>query len=429
MMVNPQSLPGPETIARRQFPNGIVALARENHTSPAVVVQGYVAVGSVDETSEQSGLSAFTADLLLRGTANRTFEQINEAIEGVGASVNVSGGLHMTQFNAKCLAEDFPLILDVLADALLHPTFPADQTEKVRGELLTQLRERDNDTRQVANLTFRSLVYPPSHPYSRSVHGYRETVERFSRDQLARFYQTHYGPQGMLISVVGAIDREAALDTINDAFGEWSHGNERVRPPLPSVAPIPGVRRKYKSLEGKTQADIVLGYLGLARNDPDYLAASLANMVLGGFGLMGRLGGTVRDEQGLAYYVYSRLEAGLGSGPWAAVAGVNPRNIEQAIQGILSEIGHLRDEPVSQEELADAKAYMTGSLPLRLETNEGVAQAILDMELYQLGLDYLQRYPTLVKAISAEEVQDVAAHYLHTDCYALAIAGPSIDEA
>lgn len=421
------SLPGPDNVASLNLPNGIEVLARENHTSPAVVVQGFIVAGSVNEPAGRAGLASFTAELLLRGTAHRSFDQINEAVEGVGADIRVSGGLHTTGFRLKCLAEDFRSILDVLADALLHPTFPVEQAQKVQGEILTQLRERDNDTRQVASLAFRGLAYPAAHPYSRSTRGERETVERLTRDHLEDFYRTHYEPQGMVIAVVGAIEQDEAHEAVADVFGQWTRSERGARTTLPSVSPITQVRRDFRELAGKTQADIIVGHPGLARNSPHYMAAALANMVLGGFGLMGRLGTTVRDEQGLAYYAYSRLEAGLGPGPWTAVAGVNPRNLDRAIESILAEIRRLGETEVSPKELEDAKAYMTGSLPLRLETNEGVAQALLDIELHQLGLDYLQRYASLVNAVSAQDVQSVAAQYLHADSYALAIAGPAND--
>ena len=140
---------------------------------------------------------------------------------------------------------------------------------------------------------------------------------------------------------------------------------------------------------------------------------------------MGRLGENVRDEQGLAYYAFSRMEAGLGPGPWMAVAGVNPQNVEQAVESILVELRRLRDTPVESDELDDVKAYLTGSLPILLETNEGVARSLLDMELYDLGLDYLQRYPGLIEAITAQEVQEAARTYLNPEAYALAIAGPA----
>jgi zinc protease len=154
------------------------------------------------------------------------------------------------------------------------------------------------------------------------------------------------------------------------------------------------------------------------------MRARLANTVLGVFGMMGRLGDRVREEQGLAYYVYSKLDAGLGAGPWTAIAGVNPANVERAIEGILHEVRRLRDEPLPADELADSQSFLTGSMPLRLETNEGLASTLLDMERYGLGLDYLQRYPAMVQAVTTQDVQDIARQYLDPDVYVLAIAGP-----
>jgi zinc protease len=168
----------------------------------------------------------------------------------------------------------------------------------------------------------------------------------------------------------------------------------------------------------------MLGWPGLARNDPDFLKARLTNTVLGVFGMMGRLGTSVRVEQGLAYYVYSRLEAGLGAGPWLAHAGVNPANVEQAIDGILHEVRRLRDEPVPADELSDSQSYLTGIMPLQLETNEGVASVILDMERYQLGLDYLEHYADLVYEVTVSDLQEMAQTYLDPEHYVLAIAGP-----
>ncbi len=422
-MMSKLSVPGPEDIVRQEFPNGIIALARPNFTSPSVVIQGLIQAGSVDEPAEKAGLAAFTAEMLERGTTNRTFAQINEEVEAVGASLWVDGGLHMTGFGAKCLVEDLPLILDILADVLQNPAFPAAEVEKVRGEIMTGLQQRDNNTRAMANLAFRELVYP-DHPYGRSGDGYRHTIPEITWDDLISFYQQYYRPQRMMVVLVGAVEPGEGLEMLHKAFRDWQPETPRPPQELPPTRRLTSVQQKTVTLAGKSQSDLVLGCPGLARKDPDYLAANLANLVLGGFGMMGRLGDNVRDELGLAYYVFSRLEAGLGPGPWAAIAGVNPKNVERAVAAILDEIRRLRDTLVSDEELEDSKAYLIGSLPLRLETNEGVARAILDMELYDLRLDYLQRYEGLVRAITAEDVQRVAQKYLHPEAYALAIAGP-----
>ncbi len=417
------SIPGPETITRRELPNGIVVLVRENHASPAVVVRGYLHVGARDERPEQAGLSAFAADALLRGTENRSFEQIYEALESVGASISISGATHTTGFGTKSLAEDLPLALDILADALRHPTFPSGEVEKLCGEILTDLEERAHDTRSMASLTFYELAYPPDHPYSRSIDGYTETVGGIGRDDLAAFYAGGYGPQGMTVAVVGAVETVNALAQIEAAFGDWQ-GSAYERAPLPEAPRIAEVHRRAVPIPGKTQSDVVLGYPGPARTSPDFLEAVVCNSILGIFGLMGRLGEKVREEQGLAYYSYSRVDGGAGPGPWRVIAGVNPANVEQAVASIRAEVRRICKELVDAEELADNKAFITGSLPLRLETNEGVARTILDMERYELGLDYLQRYNALINAITTAQVQAVAQRWLDPDAYALAIAGP-----
>ncbi|MBN1177796.1 MAG: insulinase family protein [Anaerolineae bacterium] len=417
------SIPGPDDVKRYELSNGLVLLVRQNHASPSVVISGYLPVAARDEPAEQAGLSAFTADALSRGTMHRSFSQIYEAVEAVGASFGFSSGRHFTGFGAKSLVEDLPLTLDVLSDVLRNPTFPKNEVEKLRGEILTDLEERAHDTRDMAGLTFNTLAYPAAHPHSRSVSGYIETVSALTRDDVVAFYRRGYGPQGMVLTLVGAVEPEQALARVEDAFGDWS-GASPVRDPLPPALPLTEVRREDVAIPGKTQSDLIMGAPGPARTDPHFLDALLCNTILGVFGIMGRLGETVREQQGLAYYVYSRVTGGVGPGPWTMIAGVNPANVERAVESIRAEVRRIQQEPVPADELADNKAFIVGSLPLRLETNEGVASALLDMERYGLGLDYLRRYRGLIEAITPERVQAAAQRWLDPDAYALAVAGP-----
>jgi zinc protease len=417
------SLPSAETITRVELPNGIVVLAYENFSSPSVVIGGSLWAGSISEAPELAGLASFTAGMLLRGTETRTFGQINEALESVGAQLSFRTSVHTVGFGGKALAEDLDLLLDILADSLHHPTFPAGEADKLQGQIITALQRRAHDTRRMARLTFDALLYP-NHPYGRSVQGYEETVSTLDRDHLASYYRNHYSPQGMVVAVVGAVSASAVLDKVQRALGDWQAPTAT---PNRTIPPKPGLdepRREVVPVEGKTQSDLLLGWLGLARQDPDYMRARLANTVLGVFGMMGRLGDSVRDEQGLAYYVYSTLEAGLGTGPWLVTAGVNPSNVERAIEGILHQVRRLRDEPLPAEELADSQSFLTGSMPLRLETNEGIAATLLDIERHDLGFDYLLRYPDLVNTVTVQDVQEMARKYLDPDLYALAVAGP-----
>jgi zinc protease len=417
------ALPSPETITRAELPNGAVVLVFENYSSPAVVISGYLWAGSLSEGPEQAGLASLVAGMLMRGTESRTFGQINEALESVGAQLGLGSGVHTVGFGGKALAEDLDLLLDILADSLQHPAFPPREVEKLRGQILTSLQRRAYDTSRMADLAFDALLYP-GHPYGRSVEGYEETVTALSHSDLTTYYHNHYSPQGMVIAVVGAVTAASVVDKVQAALGGWQPPQAQANRNIPPAVSLTEPRRQAVCIDGKTQSDLVLGWQGLARTDPDFMKARLANTILGIFGMMGRLGDSVRDQQGLAYYVYSKLDAGLGAGPWAAIAGVDPANVERAVVGILDEVIRLRDDPVSADDLADSQSFLTGSLPLRLETNEGIAGTILDMERYGLGFDYLQRYAGLVNAVTVHDVQEMAQKYLNPKVHVLAIAGP-----
>ena len=420
--LNVDLLPGPESIARRPFPNGVIGLAYENFSSPSVVIHGWLWAGSVNEPPERAGLAALTASLLTRGTERRTFAQLSEEVESVGAALNFASSGHTTRFTVKCLVEDLPLLMDILTDCLFHPTFPDRYVERRRGEVLTAIEQRQHNTAAMASLRFGEEMYG-HHPYGRSQLGYQETIERLTRDDVDAFYRAHFCTQGMAAAIVGAVPVQAGLDVLQDALGKWQ-GRRPNRAPLPPVRPIDAPRRAFTPTPGKTQSDIVLGWIGLTRRDPDFLHAYLANCVLGQFGMMGRLGQRVREAAGLAYYCYSNLEAGIGPGPWAVIAGVAPVDVDRAVEAMMDEVARLRHDPVGAEELADNKAYIVDSLPLRLEGNEGIAAQIVNMELFQLGLDYLQGFPALLSAISTEDVRAVAERLTDPQAFVLSVAGP-----
>ncbi|PJF43020.1 MAG: insulinase family protein [Candidatus Thermofonsia Clade 1 bacterium] len=420
------SLPSSADILRVVLPNGITVLARENFSNQSVVISGSLAVGSLLEPDDKQGLSDFVAAALMRGTRNRDFDALHEALESIGANLGVSGGTHSTGFGGKALAEDLGTLLGILSDVLRHPSFPVDQTERLRGEILTGLRIRMQDTRSVAFENFRSLAYPPDHPYSRTMFTLAESLPHLSLDDLRAFHAKNYGAQGMIIAIVGAVKAEDAVKMVAEQFGDWHNPEQPAMPSIPEVPLLPEPRQCFKKLDGKTQSDIVIGWIGPSRFAPDFQAANLANNILGVFGMMGRLGATVREAQGLAYYAYSTVRGGHGPTPWTAAAGVNPKNVQRAIASILNEIQRLTSELVSEEELADNKANFTGSLPLSLETNEGVAAAILNMETFKLGLDYLQNYAEMINAITREDVLKAAQKYLSPKAYALSVAGPEL---
>lgn len=415
------AIPNSDNITRVILTNGMIVLVRENHSAPVVVVDGYIPAGAVHEPAAKAGLSSFVASMLTRGSAHYDFDRFNETIESIGASLGAGSSDHMTSFSATSLAEDFPTIIAVLADVIQRPQFPAVHVERVRQQKLVRLQERTQDTNQMAGLRFYETIYG-DHPYGRSTSGYVETVAQIQPNDLVAFHANYYTPQGAILVVVGDVQTQVVLDLIHNHFGDW----QGVTPSknVPPFPPVKGGQRINHAIPGKVQADIALGVRAVPRHHPDFFAVRVANNILGQFGMMGRLGEKVREEQGLAYYSYSSVDAELHNGVWLAQAGVNTANVEQAINSILVEFERLATAPVTAEELSDSQAYMTGVVPLTLETNSGVASTLLTMEWFDLGLDYLERYNNLIYSVTAADVQRVAAQYLRPDQCTIVVAGP-----
>lgn len=416
------ALPGPDTVTRVVLDNGLIVLVRENHAAPVAVIDGYLPIGSIHDPSGKEGLAAFVANMLSRGSANYDFDTFNAIIEGVGASMAAGADDHNTTFGATSLSEDFPTMIEVLADILQRPTFPQTHIQRLRSQKLVQIQEREEDTQEVAAMRFYEMLYP-DHPYGRHNAGYAHTVSAIERADLEAFHASRYTPQGAILVVVGDVETNKVIDLIQQHFGSWQGPAPDQH--VPPISPLNEVREQRTRIPGKIQSDIFIGNSAVPRHHPDYFPVRVANTILGRFGMMGRLGDKVREEEGLAYYVYSSQESGPNAGLWYAAAGVNPANVEQAITSIRREFARLAEEKVSDEELADTQAYLTGILPLQLETNEGVASTLLNMEWYQLGLDYLYRYNDLIYSVTADDVQRVAQSYLRADAYALSVAGPA----
>lgn len=418
-----KSLPGPDDILRHELTNGIVLLVRSNFNSPSVVVNGYLMAGALSDPDEKLGLADFTADVLMRGTEQRTFHEIYDGLESAGANLHINGGTHTTGFGSKALAEDLDLLLKLLTESLRQPTFPKEQIELVRARLLTSLAIRAQDTREMSAITFDQIMYA-GHPYSRPEDGYPETVQAISREDMVDFHGMNFGPRGMVIAVVGAVEPQEVVARVEELLGDWQNPDQAQPIELPQVKePAQPLKRKF-DIPGKFQADLILGTVGPERRSDDFVPAALGNNILGVFGMMGRIGEAVREKAGLAYYAYSSLSGGMGPGPWYISAGVDPGNVEQALDLATQQVERFISEPVSAEELADSQSNFIGRLPLSLESNTGMAAAIINLERYDLGLDYYRRYPDMVRAVTEEEILAAASKYWSADKLGIAIAGP-----
>src|SRR5215217_7290357 len=406
--------------------NGIPVLGQERPQSRSFALRLRVPAGVIYESDpKESGIAFLTSRSLQRGSGGRSFDEINTRLDELGGSITVEAGREFVEARIRGLREDFPELVEMLALSLRRPDFPASEVDKVRAEQLGAIAESDNDTRVTADRLLRRSIYPEPNPFGRRVLGTSETVPGLDRDAVAAYHARAFRPGGATIAVVGGVREFArAVETLSSAFGSWDGSPRAVDfenglgsndAPVFATAAIPG----------KSQADIAVGVATIPRGHQDYYALDVGNLILGRLGLMGRLGAQVRDRQGLAYYASSQLEARRDGTLWAARAGVDPENIERAVDAIEEELDRLRGEVVSDQELEDAKSYLTGVLPLALETHDGVVSILLAIEEFGLGLDYLDRYPDIIAAVSQDQIREAARAHLDPGTLVTAIARPT----
>jgi zinc protease len=411
------------TAHRTVLPNGLTLVVRENHANPTVSLQGLVKAGAALDPPGKSGLSTFVASMLDKGTERRSAFEQAAVVESLGASLRFDGSLETVLFSGRCLSPDLETVLDALADALRNPAFPDDAIENARAELITDYNVDESSTAAKAARVSNELLYPPGHPYHDRPGGTDTTLKAITRQDLVSFHRARFGPNATILVLVGDVAAARAADLVARAFGDWKRIEE---PPSLAATPVPPparVERRVVPMPGKSQADIAYAVPGLARTDPDFDAAMIMNYILGGGSLTSRLMDEVRDKQGLVYGIYSFLLAGLGAGPLQIRAGTNPANVDRCVDAMMRQIAEFHDRGPTEQEMEDAKDYITGVFPVRLETNAGVAGQLLSADLYGLGLDYIERYPSIIRAVKTQDVAAAARKYLRPDGYALVIAG------
>lgn len=400
------------------LPSGMVLLHSEKRAVPIVIATMLIQAGSILDPPEKPGLANLTADLLTQGTKTRTAPQISEAIEFVGGSLSVEASYDVTTVSLSVLSKDLDLGLELLADILLNPTFAPDEIKRKVQEVVAAIKRKQEDPGEVVTESFNALVFS-AHPYGRPVEGTEASVPTIIRDDLVRFHEAHYRPDKTILAVVGDVSRADLIRRLEARLGAWKPGGPRFTPP-PSPASLtkPVVRTIQREV---TQANITLGHLGVRRDNPDYYAIQVMNYILGGGGVTSRLTAKIREEKGWAYDVGSAFYPDKYAGSFSVTLQTKNEIAQEAIEAVLAEMRRIREQPVSDDDLKDAKAYLTGSFPLRLDTSSKIARLLANIEYYGLGLDYADRYPALIQGVTAADVQRVAQKYLDPERYALAV--------
>jgi zinc protease len=401
-------------------PNGLTVLVIEEHSLPIIQIHALVKAGSAQDPLEKAGLANFVASLLDEGTASRTASQIADQIEFVGGALGTRTAEDFTTASARILKKDLELGFELLADILLHPAFAEPELERVRVQLIGQIQSEKDDPGRVAAKAFNQLVFE-GHPYRWPVNGSEETIPRITRHDIQSFHAAEYLPNQTILTIVGDLTVDQARTLVSKHFGGWKRGTppaRTIKAPQPIEKPI--VRLIEKDL---TQATIMLGHVGISRKSPDYYAVTVMNYILGAGGFSSRLMNSIRDNQGLAYSVISMFEPNMMPGAFFVSLQTRNESANQALAVALQELKTMREGSVTDQELADAKAYLIGSFPLRLDTTAKLAEVLSLVELYGLGLDYFTQYPHFIERVTKEDVMRVAKQYLHPDRYALVVVG------
>ncbi len=415
------------------LPNGMVLIVQENHASKTVAIDGYLSAGSAFEPQGKYGVAGLTAAMLGRGAAGKTALQLALQLESVGASVGVSGGVEEANIGGSSLTKDFGLTLATLADELRRPDFPQEQLDRLKAQTLAGIQDARQDTGGTggagaqAEIAFTEALYPKGHPYWQPTLDDREAATKaITRDDLADFYKTYYRPDTTRLVIVGDVNTADVVKQVTAAFGEWAKPEMPARVlaipnvPTPKTTPKPIVI----PLADAPQTSLLFGYnSGLTRTAPDFYAAQIMSYIIGGDTFGSRLGKVIRDENGLAYSVYSFIDAQHGSGPLEVFVGANPANATRALSLLRQTLSQVKQYGLTDDEIRQAKLYLTGSYPLRLETNSGVASQLSVAEEYGLGLDYITQRATLYNSVTPAQVNAAVKKYVRPEQGVLVIAG------
>jgi zinc protease len=412
------------TPVRAELDNGVVLLIQQTSAAPAVTVHASVLAGCLYEPAARPGLAHLTAKLLDRGTAERPAGAIAGALDDRGVALKISASRHAIALTATSLSEDLPDILSIVADVIRHPTFPPDQLQRRRAELVTGLRQDDDNPFLRAGDGLVLRLYGADHPYGRPPKGTVASLSQIDRGELVDYHNHRFRPSTLTVAIVGDVEPLEAVALAERAFGSWQGGvPEPAAVPAP---PRPAARRvAHIDMPGKAQADIAYGFTTISRLDPRYYAYWMMNIILGEFGLGGRLAANIRERQGMAYYAFSSFDAALGEGPLIVRAGVDPLNVVRAIAAIDVEVGQLGSNGPTAAEVAETRQFLIGSIPRFFETNQGIAAFLQTAEYFGLGLDYDRRLPGLIEAVTHDDVAAAAAGVLRPEAAAVVVAGPA----
>lgn len=404
------------------LPNGLQVIAVLHHEQPAVTLRLLVRAGTAEDPKGKLGVARLLASLLDQGTGGsnpRTSQQLNDTIDFIGGEMSAGAGSDLSFVNMVVMKDSFETGLRLLADVAEHPAFDQAEIERQRNQTLSSLQVSLQDPEWVANSVFDRLVYG-FHPYGMPETGTPETLGAITRDDLAAFHDKYFVPNNAILAIVGDVTADEAFAAAKKVFGDWQKKDvpaERFIDP-----PEPTRRVVIVDKPDAVQTEVRVGHLGVSRTSPDYMALNLAIRILGGEG-SNRLHQVLRTQRALTYGAQARFDTLKESGDFEAETNTRSEATGEVLRLIVDEFWRLQRERVSEIELIDAKAFLTGSFPLTIETPNAIAMQVMNVLFYGLPVEELQTFRQRVNAVTADDIQRVAQKYLRPDRLSIVLVG------
>ncbi len=398
-------------VQRTVLSNRLVLLVCEEHSLPFVTLQLLLDSGSRKDPPGEGGLARLTAKGLLLGTSKHSVTAMNEELDFMGASLSSGANRDYATLNLRVLKKDLDKGLDLLLETLTQPTFPEEEIRRELEKTLAAIQSAEDDPGEVAEKEFQRVLYETS-PYAHPVAGTKESLQKITRDGILRFYRSYYHPNNATLVVVGDMTAEEVRTKVLPRFESWPKGEIPEKPFPVTFAKEPKTVKIERPI---TQANILLGHEGVARTNPDYYALTVMNYILGGGGFASRLVEEIRIKRGLAYAVDSFFDPGKYPGSFQIALQTKNASAREAISLSLQEMERIRKDLVTDKELEGARKYLIGSFPMRFDTQGKLVNFLSQVEYYGLGLDYPEKYPTLIRSITREDILRVAKKYLHPE--------------
>lgn len=409
--------PGPERLV---LENGLVLYLLEDHELPLITISAVFQTGSWLDPQDKIGLAAITGHVMRSGgTARMAPEEVDGELEHIAADISVGIGVVSGRASLDVLKKDFELGLKIFVDILRTPRFDERRLALTKLQVIEGIRRRNDRPESIAGREFRKLLYGPAHPFARE--STVASISGITREDVRTFHTRTVHPNGMILGVTGDFQKEELLARLRQVFGNWPQGKVPAiqLPALDADGASPGTdgEKLVRFVDKEaSQAHLRVGHLSLKENDPDYPALAIANDILGGSSFRSRLFQDVRTRQGLAYSVGSGIRPGIWErGAWLMYAQTKVESTQQVVKSLLINVRRLREQPVTDVELEEAKESFVNSFVFSFSSPARIVNRLIGLEYDGLPRDFLQQLRDRVVKLTKDDLLRAARTHLHPE--------------